>query len=113
MEDPLTREVSRVWKQYYILPDLRGFVYYIKGNVRIQITTEEKVNIYLIDKETFLPSLENVMFNFMKCTQMMFGSKVRFCVTYKTNERSFDIYRRKYEHSYKVQVWPGKNLEGS
>ena len=113
VEDPLTREISREWKQYHILQNLRGFVYYIKGNIRIQITTEEKINIYLINKETFMPKLENVMFNFMKCTQMMIGSKVRFCVTYKTNEKSFDIYRRKYEHSFKVPVWPGENLEGS
>jgi hypothetical protein len=74
----------RLWKQYCIL-EVRGFIYYIKGNVRIQVTTDEKIFFYLIDKETFMPTLENVMFNFMSCNQMMFGSRVRYCVTYKTN----------------------------
>jgi len=35
---------------------------------------------------------------------MMFGSKVRYCITYKTNQKSFDIYRRKYEHDFRVNV---------
>ena len=48
----------------------------------------------------------------MQCNQMMFGSKVRYSVTYKTNQRSFDIYRRKYWHDFKVPV-QSENLEGS
>lgn len=43
---------------------------------------------------------------------MMFGSKVRYCVTYKTNQKSFDIYRRKYWHDFKVPL-SDENLEGS
>ena len=66
----------------------------------------------MIDKETFMPILENVMFNFMTCNQMMFGSKVRYSVTYKTNQKSFDIYRRKYWHDFKVPI-SAENLEGS
>ena len=77
-------EGTRSWKQYKIL-NVRGFIYYIKGNVRIQITTDDKIYFYLIDKETFEPIFENVMSNYMNCNQMMFGSKVRYCVTYKTN----------------------------
>ena len=51
-----------------------------------------------------MPKLENVMNNFMNCSQMMFGSKVKYGITYKTNEKSFDIHRRKYEHDYLVNV---------
>jgi len=36
-----------------------------------------------MDKETLIPSLENVMYNFMGCSQMMFGKKVRNCITFK------------------------------
>ena len=43
---------------------------------------------------------------------MMFGSRVRYGVTYKTNQRSFDIYRRKYIHDFKTPV-SYDNLEGS
>ena len=35
---------------------------------------------------------------------MMFGKKVRYGITYKTNQRSFDIYRRKFMHNLKVCV---------
>jgi len=75
---------ERKWKQYHML-EVRGFIYYIKGNVRIQITTDEKIYFYLIDKETFEPNLENVMYNFMSCSQMMFGTRVRYGITYKAN----------------------------
>ena len=52
------------------------------------------------------------MYNFMGCNQMMFGSKVKYGITYKTNQRSFDVYRRKYIHNFKVPV-VDTNLEGS
>lgn len=39
----------------------------------------------MIDLETFEPKLDNVMYNFMGCSQMMFGSKVKYGITYKTN----------------------------
>lgn len=43
---------------------------------------------------------------------MMFGSRVRYGITYKTNQKSFDIYRRKYEHSFKIPI-NSSNLEGA
>jgi hypothetical protein len=75
---------KKVWRQYNVI-EKRGFIYYIKGNIRIQITTDDKIYFYLIDKETLMPHLENVMYNYMGCNQCMFGSKVRYAVTYKTN----------------------------
>lgn len=96
-------EGIRKWELYHQF-EIRGFLYYIKGNIRIQITTDEKIYFYLIDKETLIPELENVMFNYMACTQTMFGSKVRYCVTYKTNQKSFDVYRRKHWHDFKVPI---------
>ena len=101
----------REWKQYNSI-HIRGFIYYIKGNVRIQITTDEKIFFYLIDEETCEPILENVMYNYMSCSTMMFGSRVRYGITYKINDKSFNIYRRKYEHEYMVNV-RSENLEGA
>jgi hypothetical protein len=57
---------ERKWEQYDVI-NCRGFIYYIKGNVRIQIITDFKIFFYLIDKETFKAKLENVMYNFMGC----------------------------------------------
>lgn len=101
----------REWKQYNTI-HARGFIYYIKGNVRIQITTDEKVLFYLIDETTFEPTLENVMYNYMGCSTMMFGSKVRYGITYKIGEKGFNIYRRKYQHEHMVNV-KEENLEGA
>jgi len=107
--DPVTKEKS--WTNYHT-EEIRGFVYFIKGNKRIQITTENKIYFFLVDPETLMPELENVMYNYMNCTQMMFGSKVKYCITYKTNQKSFDIYTRKYEHDFRVNV-VNRNMNGS
>jgi len=42
----------------------------------------------------------------------MFGKRVKFCLTYKTGQAGFDIYRRKYQHNFKVNV-QNDNYEGS
>jgi len=60
-------EGRRMWQQYHDIP-LMGFIYYIKKNTRIQVTTADKVHFYTIDNETLMPTLENVMSNFMGCT---------------------------------------------
>jgi hypothetical protein len=107
--DQITKR--NVWKQYHQL-DKKGFIYFIKGNVRIQVTMDEKIYFYLIDPVTLMPNLENVMFNFMNCNQMMFGSKVRYCITYKTNQRSFEVHTRKFDHDFKATI-VHKNIEGA
>ena len=58
---------DRDWVIYHTL-DANGFIYYIKGNTRIQITTDTHIYFYIMDKETFMPELENVMNNFMNCS---------------------------------------------
>ena len=59
-----------------------------------------------------MPELENVMYNYMQCSYMMIGPKVRYCVTYKNDSRGFNIFRAKYVHNFKVNVQKD-NLEGS
>ena len=43
---------------------------------------------------------------------MMFGSKVRYCVTYKNNENNFEVFTRKYHHDYKI-TFNDENFEGA
>ena len=76
---------EKKWMNYKTL-NHRGFIYFIKGNIRIQVITDSHIFFYLIEPRTYEPKLENVMQNFMGCTMMMFGSKVKYCITYKTNE---------------------------
>jgi len=35
---------------------------------------------------------------------MMFGSKKKYCITYKNNQKSFDVYTRMYEHSFRAPI---------
>ena len=97
--DEFTKE--KYWHNFHTL-DQGGSIYFIKGNKRIQVCTDSQIFFYLIDPRTFEPTLENVMFNFMNCSMMMFGSKVKYGITYKTNQKSFDVYRRKFEHDFRV-----------
>lgn len=56
----------RKWVQYDRI-ESRGLIFYIKGNVRIQVTSDDKIQFYEIDQTTLKPKLENVMYNFMNC----------------------------------------------
>lgn len=76
---------TNLWTEYFKIRKMRGNIFFVKGNIRFQITTDDKVYFYLIDKNTLMPQLENVMYNFINCSQMMFGSLVRYCITFKTN----------------------------
>lgn len=99
------------WVQYHE-EDIRGLIYYTKGNIRFQITTDDKIFFFKMDEKTLMPSLENVMINFMNCNQMLYGKKVQYCITYKTNQRNFDIFSAKQHHSFKVQK-THENMEGA
>ena len=107
-DDDLER---KKWVQYHE-EDVRGLIYYTKGNIRFQITTDEKILFYKLDEKTLMPSLENVMINFMNCNQMMYGKKVQYCITYKTNQRNFDIFSAKQRHNFRVQK-THENMEGA
>jgi hypothetical protein len=107
----LTEDGEKKWVMYSQLP-IRGFLFYIRGNVRIQICTDDKIYFYLIDLKTFMPTLDNVMYNFMNCVQMMIGPKVKYCVTYKNGQRSFNVFRAKYLHDFRQNI-VSENLEGA
>lgn len=99
------------WTLYHKI-DQKGMLYFINGNIRISITAEDKIHYYLINNKAQIPVLENVMYNFMKCTSLIFGSKVKYGVSYKIGQTGFEIYSKKYEHNFKVNVLR-QNLEKS
>lgn len=43
---------------------------------------------------------------------MMFGSRVRYGITYKATNKSFEVYKRKFQHNFKVTILE-ENLQGS
>ena len=52
------------------------------------------------------------MYNFMNCSVMMFGARVRYSLTYKANQPGIQIYTKKYLHNFKVAI-TDKNYEGA
>ena len=60
-----------------------------------------------------MPTLHNVMYNYMDCVQIMIGPRVRYCATYKPGQRSFNVFTAKYIHNFKVSVVTETNHEGS
>jgi len=76
---------SKLWKEYTRIDNMRGSIFFIKGNVRIQVVTDDKIFFYMINIKTFMPTLDNSMNNFMGCSMMMFGKLVRYGITYKTS----------------------------
>ena len=86
-------------KEYHHLEHC-GEIHFIKGNDTIQMTSKEIIYFYKMDEQTLLPRLTSCMYNFFNCTVFMFGSENRYCVTYKVSEVGFQIYRRKYHHSF-------------
>ena len=65
-----------------------------------------------MDKETLMPKLENVMYNYMNCSMMMFGPLVRFGITFKQNQPGYTLYTKKYYHNFKV-LQTKENFEGA
>jgi len=42
----------------------------------------------------------------------MIGPKVKYAITYKVNEQSFELYRKRYKHDFKVPVISKEDFEG-
>ena len=62
------------------------------------MTSEKIIFFYRLNLETFMPELDNAMYNFMACNQMMVGGLEKYAITYKSNESSFSIFSRKCSH---------------
>lgn len=74
--------------------------------------TDEKIYFYKFNVKTLVPELDNVMYNFMNCSQMLVGAAVKYCLTFKRNQPNFQIYSRKQYHNFKVMV-SDENNEGA
>jgi hypothetical protein len=57
-----------------------------------------------------MPQLENVMQNYTSCNNMMIGPARRFAIIFAVGEKAFSIFRRKYNHNFRVQI-DKNNLE--
>jgi len=76
------------------------------------VVSPQWISFYHIDPETLQPVLENKMFNYMKCAYMLYGPKVKYCITYGIDTQEISIIKRKYWHNFKANLCQ-ENFEGS
>lgn len=106
-----TKAKHDVWREYHTL-NKQGFIYYIKDENSLQVACADNIFFYSIDQESLEPVLENVIDNYMDCNQLMFGPEEKYGITYKLNERSFQVFSKKYEHDFSLKLID-EDLEGS
>ena len=70
----------------------------------LNVIEDDFIFFYEINKETLIPTVKNVMKNFMQCGMIRFGEKNIYCVTYKLNQPNFNKYKRKMDHDFRVCV---------
>ena len=52
------------------------------------------------------------MYNFIECSSLMVGSRVKYAVAYKTSQKDYDIFTRNCYHNFKVCI-DAKSFEGA
>lgn len=97
-----TKSEGAKWKIYHKLDDLRGELDFVRGGKVFQITTERKIYFYKLDKETLMPIQENVMYNFMNCSTILFSQTV--AISYKAGQPDFQVFSRAHEHNFNVCI---------
>jgi len=63
------------WTEYTRLKEMRGTIFYCRGNTTIQCVTDEKIYFIEIDQKNGNPIIGNVMNNFMKCQNFLIGPR--------------------------------------
>ena len=59
-----------------------------------------------------MPELENVMYNYMECDQMILGKMKKFNISYRKNEKNIGIRTRKYNNNFRIKI-DSNNFKGS
>ena len=103
MEVLVDEEMVLRWKPYFTITD-GGLIDFIQGSDQVQVTGNETIDVWNIDKETLEPEKYIVMNNYFACTCMMYGPKSRYAITYKHGEIGFNIYSRAFLHKFLVQL---------
>lgn len=106
-------EKKRQWKQYHFL-NHKGFLYHSTTNKdkSIQIVTDEQIFFYGLCEDTLMPVLQNVIYNFMGCNQIILRPQANFCIAYKLNQNAFTVYDPALKQHFIIPVVED-NFEGS
>jgi len=52
------------------------------------------------------------MYNFMQCSSLMFGARVKYGIAFKSSEKDYKVFTRKSYHNFKVCI-DDKSYEGA
>lgn len=88
----------------------------MNGDYKFQMILDEKILIYKLEPigtgSRFIPVLENSMYNFMGCSQILMSKNGQFAVSFKFHQNNLHLFERKYIHGFKVSV-NKKDYEGT
>ena len=76
------REEMEVWKQYHSI-ESRGFISGSKKNNKFSVIEDQYIYFFEIEEETFMPKLNNVMLNFLRCGMILIGEKSINVIAFK------------------------------
>jgi len=63
--------------------DTPGFISGSKRKPEFTVIEDDFIYFYELDKGTFMPKLNNVMINFLKCSMVIWGEKETYGLAYK------------------------------
>ena len=94
------RNKGRKWVLYH-RTDSAGFIYGSRRRPEFSVIEDNFIYYYVLDKETFMPTLNNVMINFLQCSTLILGQET-FCLAYKQKQPDIVLFKRKQTHDFMV-----------
>ena len=94
------------WQKYHVI-DVSGFISFGVGQLHFLIATEKFIYQYKFDpedKKDYIPRHISTMFNFLQCTNMLFGDAGKRCIIYQRNQPDVTVYFRKYTHNFQETI---------
>ena len=59
---------------------------------------------YLIDKKTLIPKLDMVMRNYMNCSSLLFGPRIKSAIAFTESQKNVQIHQRQMYHNFRVHI---------
>lgn len=73
---------------------------------------DANIKFFDIDEDSGIPTLQNVMVNFMQANMVNFGVNGQFCIQYKRSHENFFIFKKMLNHDFRCIV-NHSNFEGA
>lgn len=68
------------------------------------MTSKRYFRLFNIEKDTFIPIQDLVLYNFDESTEIILIPNFEYCICYKQGEIGFNIYRKKFNHTFMAEL---------